>query len=139
MEENCIFCKIINKEIPSFKIYEDKDVYAFLDINPVNLGHIVIVPKKHSKNLLEASLDDVQAIMNAVKKISDILIENGAQGINIVSNINEVAGQSVFHTHVHIIPRYKDDYKTLGDALKTTKTFSNDEMLHIQDMLIKSL
>ncbi len=108
--ENCIFCKIVNKEIPSKKIYEDKKVIAFLDINPISKGHTLIIPKKHSENIFDIGESELKGIISTSKKIS-ILLKNklNADGVNILHASGKEAQQSVFHFHIHIIPRYKDD------------------------------
>jgi len=98
-DENCIFCKIAAGEIPSATLYEDDDFRVILDIEPASKGHALILPKEHYANLYE--LDD-----EIVTKLSDIL---GCEGYNIVQNNGAAAGQSVFHYHMHLIPRYKDD------------------------------
>ena len=107
---DCIFCKIIKGEIPSSKVYEDEKVTAFLDINPVNKGHTLIVPKKHSENILEDDLDDLKACMAAVQRVAKAVIPAvNAQGFNLIVNTDRAAGQIVMHTHLHIIPRFSDD------------------------------
>jgi histidine triad (HIT) family protein len=109
-DETCIFCKIIDGKIPCAKIYEDEKVFAFLDISPVNLGHTLIVPKNHSRNLLEDSEEDLGSLMKSAKKIGKaIMIAMKADGFNLESNIEKAAGQAVFHTHFHIIPRFYTD------------------------------
>jgi histidine triad (HIT) family protein len=108
--EDCIFCKIIRGEIPSSKVYEDEKTFAFLDISPINIGHTLIVPKKHSKNMLEDGDDDLKACIHAAKKVAKAVVKAvGADGFNLGVNTNEAAGQAVFHTHFHIIPRFSDD------------------------------
>ena len=108
--ENCIFCKIIKGEIPSYKIYEDADTLAFLDIHPVNPGHTLVIPKKHSYNILDIDSKDWAAVAEAVRKVSRTLHDAlSADGINLQMNNREHAGQLVDHPHVHIIPRYKND------------------------------
>ena len=92
MVDDCIFCKIIAGDIPSSKVYEDEVVLAFLDISQVTPGHTLVVPKKHARNLLEKKVEAATQ----------------AKGMNIISNMEEVSGQTVFHTHIHIIPRYSD-------------------------------
>jgi len=107
---DCLFCKIVAGEIPSYKIYEDKKFLAFLDINPVNKGHILVIPKKHSKNILEMEDNLVKEMTILTKKLAkNIKGKLNADGINIISNIDASAGQIIFHTHTHIIPRFKDD------------------------------
>jgi len=105
MEGNCIFCKIIEGEIPSHRIYEDEKVIAFLDANPVSKGHTLVVPKKHVENIHEAQGMDY--MWNALVKVADGVRDTfGANGINIDQNNGEVAGQEVFHLHFHVTPRY---------------------------------
>ncbi len=103
----CIFCKIINNEIPSYKVYEDEYVLAILDISQVCDGHTLILPKKHYDNFLDADLQTINRCMNVIKILSNkykkIL---NPKGFNILNNTNEIAGQTVFHLHFHLIPRY---------------------------------
>lgn len=106
----CIFCKIINGEIPSKKVYEDEDVLAILDISQATKGHTLVLPKKHYANVLEIEDDTFIKVMNKTKMLAKKITENlGAEGCNILNNCNEAAGQTVMHFHVHILPRYKDD------------------------------
>ncbi len=107
---NCIFCKIINREIPCDKIYEDENFLAFLDITPVNPGHALLIPKKHYENLYEIPSQTLNEILPIIKKIA-IAVKNGvnADGINIGMNNGKAAGQLVPHAHFHIIPRFQDD------------------------------
>lgn len=107
---DCVFCKIVKGEIPSDKIYEDENFFAFLDINPINFGHCLLVPKKHYKNLYELS-DKVLSEAAPIIKKTAIAVKNGvnADGINIGMNNDSAAGQIVQHAHFHIIPRFADD------------------------------
>ncbi len=108
--EDCIFCKIITGEIPSFKVYEDEYTLAFLDINPVNPGHTLVVPKKHLVNIEEADEETLCQLMKTVKKVGLSLKDNlGAAGYNLGVNNGPVAGQLVPHLHVHVIPRIAND------------------------------
>ncbi len=107
--ENCIFCKIIEKEIPCEKIYEDETALAFLDINPTNIGHTLTVSKKHFENINDLPEEIASHIIKIAKKISMALKKYGAEGVNISVNNGEVAGQIIPHFHIHIIPRYKGD------------------------------
>jgi histidine triad (HIT) family protein len=107
--ENCIFCKIVKGEIPSEKIYEDEMVLAFLDAGPVNLGHTLVVPKKHFENIYDLEENTLAHLMKIVKKISIALKKFGADGVNITMNNDRAAGQVVFHSHIHIIPRLVGD------------------------------
>ena len=105
-----MFLKVIAGEIPSEKIYEDDKTYAFLDINPNNPGHTLVIPKNYSKDIYDISQEDWRAVMGTVRMLAPVIKEAlGAEGINIIMNNDEPAGQIVPHTHVHIIPRYKTD------------------------------
>lgn len=105
-----IFNKIINKEIPSNIIYEDEDVLAFLDISQATKGHTLVVPKKETESVLTANDDTISKVNIVAAKLARELIQIfDAEGANILTNANEVAGQTVFHYHVHIIPRYKKE------------------------------
>ncbi len=107
---DCIFCKIIAGEIPSDKVYEDEHTLAFLDINPVNPGHTLVVPKKHVANLEAADEETLCRIMAAVKKIGLSLKNNLiAPGYNVLENNDPVAGQVVPHLHFHVTPRTAAD------------------------------
>lgn len=107
---DCVFCKIIRGEIPSLKVYEDDRVFAFLDIQPVNVGHTLVVPKAHAENCLATADDDMAAIMRVVRRIGDAALRaTGAQGFNVGINCGEAAGQVVMHTHVHVMPRFEGD------------------------------
>jgi histidine triad (HIT) family protein len=108
--DECIFCMIIRGEIPCAKVYDDKDVIAFLDINPSSAGHVLVVPKKHSTNILETEEKDISACFKAIKKIAPALLQAlGAQGFNTGINTHKAAGQAVMHTHIHLIPRFEND------------------------------
>lgn len=105
--KDCIFCKIANGIIPSHKIYEDDDVLAFLDISQVTPGHTLVISKKHYDNFLTTEKDIMHKVMDVAQRIGQAEMSIlGAKGINILTNVNKEAGQSVFHFHVHIIPRY---------------------------------
>ena len=126
----CIFCKIVAGEIPSYKIYEDEQVLAFLDIAPVNPGHTLVVPKKHYANLEEAPEEVLCALMKAIKKIGVQMKSGlGVAGYNIMENNDQVAGQIIPHLHFHIIPRKSGDGLELwpqgkyaeGEAEKTVE------------------
>lgn len=105
----CIFCKIIEKEIPAHIIYEDELVLAFLDISQVTKGHTLVIPKKHTDNFLTCDQEIMCHVMSVAQRIGQHLTKVlHANGMNILSNINEVAGQSVLHFHIHLIPRYDD-------------------------------
>lgn len=110
MVSDCIFCKIVSGDISASKVYEDDHFLAFLDISQVTPGHTLVIPKKHARNLLEMTPDETANLFNVVSTVTK-KVESATQpqGMNIISNMEEIAGQSVFHTHVHILPRYSQD------------------------------
>ena len=106
----CIFCKIIKGEIPSYKIYEDENTYAFLDIADDAIGHTLVIPKKHYENVLDIPAEELQKVIASVQKISKHYTENcGYTGVNIMNASGIDAQQSVFHLHFHIFPRKEND------------------------------
>lgn len=106
---DCIFCKIINKEIPGKIVYEDDVCLAFLDLSQVTDGHTLIVSKSHFDNLLEADDEVIAHMLKVAKKLGNQLVEKlNAKGMNVLTNINETAGQTVKHFHIHLIPRYNE-------------------------------
>lgn len=108
--EKDIFCRIIDGEIPCYKLYEDDDVLAFLDISQVTKGHALVVSKKHYENFLTTPQSEMHKVMDVAQRIGQIQIKMlGAKGVNILSNAYEAAGQTVIHFHVHVIPRYGDN------------------------------
>lgn len=112
----CIFCKIIRKEIPADIIYEDEHILSFLDIAPSTAGHCLVIPKEHFENIYTLPDETLCRVSMAVKHVS-ILLRNSleCEGINIVMNNEALAGQVVFHAHIHIMPRYTNDgLKTWG-------------------------
>lgn len=108
MADDCVFCKIIDGEIPSDKVYEDKNVVAFLDANPVSRGHTLVVPKKHVETIHEG--EGMDYMWEALLKVANAVEEAfDPEGINIDQNNGEAAGQEVFHLHFHVTPRYDGD------------------------------
>lgn len=131
---NCIFCKIITGEIPSATVYEDSDFKAIIDIFPASKGHVIILPKKHYANLYELDEEVTAKALLIAKKIAIAVKEElDCDGINILQNNGEAAGQTVFHFHMHVIPRYESDkvqitwtpgsYKE-GEAVSLAKTIA---------------
>ncbi len=106
----CLFCKIVAGEIPSAKVYEDERVFAFMDINPINEGHLLVVPKNHTATIYEIGPDDLRAVMAVAQKLakaqSDVL---EMPGLNLVQNNGRPANQIVDHFHVHLVPRWPED------------------------------
>ena len=114
-DDNCIFCKIANGEIPSATLYEDEEFRVILDLGPASKGHALILPKNHYRNLYD--IDEAtasKAICLAKKMITKMTDVLGCDGYNIVQNNEEAAGQTVFHFHMHIIPRHNDDTVNVG-------------------------
>ena len=109
-ENSCIFCKLANGEIPSATIYEDEDFRCFLDLNPASRGHALLVPKEHFANLFEMDREHLERAMVLAQRIGAHMKEKlGCDGLNLVQNNGEAAGQTVFHFHLHLIPRYQGD------------------------------
>jgi len=110
MAESCLFCKIVAGEIPSTKVFEDDRVLAFMDINPINTGHLLVIPKKHAATIFEIDPDDLTAVMLIVQKLA--LAQKSAldmEGLNIIQSNGRVANQIIDHLHVHLIPRWHED------------------------------
>ncbi|MEJ0020963.1 MAG: HIT family protein [Candidatus Doudnabacteria bacterium] len=108
--EDCIFCKIINRQIPSDIIYEDDQTLAILDIRPVSRGHALVMPKKHTEDLLSATGEDLVNTIKVTQKITRAVKDaTGAIGMNVSTNNGAAAGQVIFHLHFHIIPRFGND------------------------------
>ena len=107
MKNDCIFCAIAAGEIPSFKIYEDELVLAYLDINPFTRGHALVIPKAHSEGLLDTPDETLAAVIARVRKVAAHLKQAlGCEGFNVLQNNGEAAGQTVRHLHFHVVPRY---------------------------------
>ena len=107
---SCVFCRIVNGEIPGMKVYEDEHTLVFMDIAKDVDGHMVAVPKKHVKNILDCDAETLQHLMAAVQKVSVHCVERcGYAGVNLLNASDESAGQSVPHFHIHIIPRKNGD------------------------------
>lgn len=110
MSDNCIFCKIANGEIPSATLYEDEEFRVILDLNPAAKGHTLILPKKHAANLFELPDETAAKAFILAKKIASTLKDGlHADGVNVLQNNGEAAGQTVFHFHMHVIPRSQGD------------------------------
>jgi histidine triad (HIT) family protein len=111
---DCIFCRIIKGELPCAKVYEDERVLSFLDINPINTGHTLVLPKRHYATLFEISQDDLSACATASQKIATAVFKaTKASGLNLLQNNLRAAGQLIEHVHFHLIPRFlRDDFLT---------------------------
>ncbi|UOC12440.1 HIT family protein [Staphylococcus agnetis] len=123
-----IFSKIIDGEIPSFKVYENDHVYAFLDISQLSKGHTLLIPKKPSSNIYETDAETMKHIGEALPIVANaIKAAFNPDGLNIVQNNGEYASQSVFHIHFHLIPRYKNDMDGFDYQWETHEDAFNDE------------
>ena len=134
METDCVFCKIISGEIPSYKIYEDEDTFAFLDIHPINRGHTLVIPKSHHRNMLETPPEVFERVLRTVHLLAPKIKQSvGAEGVNIGINNEKAAGQIVYHLHVHIIPRWGDD----GHAQWHGNPYQDGEISSMRDIIIQ--
>lgn len=106
---DCLFCKIVAGEIPAEKVYEDEHTFVFLDINPNNPGHTLVLPKKHFENIFDIPPETLTPMYVTAQKIAKALKKFGAEGVNLISNNDTAAHQVIFHAHIHVIPRYADD------------------------------
>jgi len=119
MSDDCIFCKIIKGDIPSFKIYEDAMTFAFMDINPVHDGHALVIPKEHAPNLFGVSAEALSATVRTAQKVADAVNRTvEPDGMNLLQCNGEAAAQSVFHFHMHVLPRKAGDGVPLNWGLK---------------------
>lgn len=133
-DPECVFCKIIKGEIPSAKVFENDDVYAFLDLGQVTKGHTLVIPKVHEKNIYELSPEVAEKVFSVIPKIARAIKKQFQPiGMNLLNNNEAPAMQSVFHYHVHIIPRYGQD-DGFGIVWKTHGT-SPDEMGKIAETI----
>ena len=115
VKDDCIFCKIATGEIPSKTIYEDEKYRVILDLGPATRGHALILPKNHYANLFELPEEDAKEVICLAKKMATIMKDKlGCDGFNLVQNNGEAAGQTVFHFHMHLIPRYENDGQEIG-------------------------
>ena len=134
-DENCIFCKIIGGEIPSNTIYEDDDFKVILDISPASKGHALLLPKEHYADIYEMDEELLGKAMKLAKRLAVHMTEVlNCDGFNILQNNHEAAGQTVFHFHIHLIPRYLDAENT--DILMWNNlSYTGEEMAELRDAL----
>jgi histidine triad (HIT) family protein len=110
MDDDCIFCKIVAGELPAEKVAEDERTVAFMDINPATRGHLLVVPRKHARDLLEIEPDELAAVAQAAQRMARRAVEVlDADGVNLLNSCGAAGWQTVFHFHMHVIPRYDDD------------------------------
>lgn len=137
--DDCIFCKIANGEIPTNKVYEDEVVIAFLDMSQVTKGHTLLIPKKHIKNIFEYSSNDAGAVFKRIPLVANALKKAfpDMQGLNLLNNNGEMASQSVFHSHVHLIPRFEGEADGFGLKWEPAAegTYSDDDLNNIANTI----
>ncbi len=134
MKDDCIFCKLANGVFPTNSIYEDDLFNVILDVGPATKGHALIIPKEHAENLFDLPDETAAAAMKLAKKLGKHMMEKlGADGLNLVQNNGEVAGQTVKHFHLHLIPRYEGDGQNL---LWDPTSPSPEELVKIKDQLV---
>tara|TARA_Y100000310_G_scaffold345746_1_gene469166 strand:+ start:10481 stop:10888 length:408 start_codon:yes stop_codon:yes gene_type:complete len=133
---DCIFCKLVKGEIPSSKVFEDDKTIAFLDIAPVNKGHVLVIPKEHFETILDTPEDTLKEVIATTKKVTAAVKKGvNADGITVGQSNFEAAGQVVPHLHFHIMPRFKDD----GLKLWPQGTYEDKEMDEYKDKIINSM
>ena len=109
-ESDCIFCKIVSGELPATIIREDQRTVAFMDVNPATRGHALVVPRRHARDLLEIEREDLAATMAAAQEVAKRAVDRlDAAGVNLINSCGKAAWQTVFHFHIHVIPRYQGD------------------------------
>lgn len=136
MDENCLFCKIIANEIPSSKIFEDDAFLAFLDINPVNPGHTLVIPKKHFTSFDEVPREFFEGYFSVIQKVAGaVKMGMGADGYNIFQNNGKAAGQAVFHIHFHVVPRFDGD----GFMQWQGKPYEEDQVEEVSNRIIQNI
>ncbi len=130
---DCIFCGIVNGSVESYSIYADEHVIVILDINPVNLGHCLIISKKHYRNIFDAPSGLLSHMMIIAQKLSTAITKAlGADGVNIIMTNNKAAGQAIMHLHIHVIPRF------MGDGIRfgfRHKKLTREELIEVADKL----
>ncbi len=133
--ENCLFCRIIKGEIPCYRVYEDEDIIAFLDIAQSTLGHTLIVPKKHAENLLDVDPTLLQKAIVVAQKVAQKQMQTlpRIQGINLLNNCNPVSGQIIMHFHIHVLPRYEKGEMVIES--RNPQKLSKDQFLELQHLI----
>ena len=135
---DCIFCKIVNKEIPAKVVYEDDHVLAFLDITQGTKGHTLVIPKRHSDTFLETKEEDINHVFLATQKVAKAIQKTfDPIGLNVINNTNKPL-QSVFHFHVHIVPRYEDDGVRIS-TINNQDLYSSETLQTLANNIQKNL
>jgi len=137
--ENCIFCKIVSGEIPCYKVFENDKILAFLDVNPATLGHVLVIPKKHFPNIFEIENDYLQELILVAKDIAiKMKMDFGAEGVSLFQSNGEAAEQTVFHFHLHLLPRMINDEINFSEVLlKNVKKLDDERFEKIRSILTK--
>lgn len=137
-KKDCIFCKIASGEIPSRTLYEDEDVIVIMDLNPTSKGHSLIIPKSHYADIYDIDEDTAAKVMKVAKKMATKMTKAlGCDGFNLLQNNGETAGQTMFHFHMHLIPRYQDGNNKILRFLPIDTT--DEEMDDIRKRIVESL
>lgn len=138
--DDCLFCKIIAGEVPSAKVYEDEDVYAFMDISQVTTGHTLIIPKVHTRDIYDTPDDVASKLFARVPKIAKAIKKAyNPKGLNLLNNNEIEAGQSVFHFHIHLIPRYGDDDGFGAKWITRNDQFSQEDLHKIAEKISNAI
>ena len=138
---DCIFCKIRDEEIPSRKVYEDEHVYAILDQSQVTPGHTLLIPKKHVRNIYEYDAELASQVFAAVPKVARALrdFDSEVRGLNILVNNEEVASQTVFHSHIHLLPRYTEDDDFGLKWAHNADNYSDQQLDQLQQSIVTEM
>ena len=136
----CIFCKIINQEIPGHILYENDHVLVFLDISQTTKGHTLVIPKKHVPNVFEMTEDDMKHVFSVIPKLANALkVAFNATGMNIVNNNEAIAGQTVFHYHVHLIPRYNENDTFKMSYTNNMESYPAEKLAALKEKIIQTV
>lgn len=134
---NCVFCNIIARKLPAEILYENDDAISILDINPIHYGHSLVIPRRHCRDFLELTPESFAGVMAVTQRVSHAIVRSlNLEGFNIFSNNGAIAGQSVFHFHIHITPRYKDDHIKFVLELKR---YNESEISHYANRIRRHL
>ena len=138
MADDCIFCRILAGAIPSTRVHEDEQTIAFMDIGPIVRGHVLVIPRAHSENLLDTAPEVLAHMMRTARRIAQAQVEGlGADGINLTLAHGAVAGQEVPHIHLHVIPRFRDDGHRWNWNAKRYE--NNDQMAEVAQRIRSAL
>jgi len=138
---DCIFCKIRDGEIPSRRVYEDENVFAILDTSQVTPGHTLLIPKKHVRNIYDYDEELASQVFAAVPKVARALrdFNDDVEGLNVLVNNEEIASQTVFHSHIHLLPRYTEEDDFGLEWGHNEDLYSDEELDELQDKIVKEM